>query len=134
MKRMMEMCLAIVVLGLVFGCPDAGLDSGNGSPRKVMNQTFPDCKKRERVGASSGVKCEFEADVDEWRVSFWHGWGDCQAGCINTVIDARYVVDSDGRVYKAGQDFERHEELPPDTVIKIEDARIMEGKPRGFRR
>lgn len=49
-----------------------------------------------------GGSVTVERDGQLWRVVFYHGWGDCMAGCINR----RYLffrAESDGSVAKAGE-------------------------------
>ena len=93
-------------------------------PRDIVAERFPDCFAQPMIGASSGVRCEHDEAKDQWRITFWSGWGDCPAGCINKQDTAWYLVDKDGRVFKTDQNF--------NPLLEIKPDQDLEGKPRGI--
>lgn len=121
---------------------DRGGDSGNAGngsdakdmadPRKVLAESFPECMDEPMIGASSGARCEFDREKNEHRITFWHGWGDCPAGCINEVIDARYIIDKKGRIFSAGDNWEPGNQVPPGTVIRSDQFPRSKGPSDGL--
>ncbi len=82
--------------------------------KEVVKRVFPACLESPTIGAKSGVNCDYDRDKKEWRISYWRGWGDCPAGCINKEVFARYLVDDKGKVYEADPDFKPGKEIPAD--------------------
>lgn len=112
MKRVL---LPVILLALVgAACPKTE------PPRQVVEKRFPACFEKPRIGADHGVRCEYHQEENEWRIVFWHGWGDCPSGCIHTEDYAFYTVDEDGDVYECNEDFERIREVPAGEKISPE--------------
>ncbi len=133
-KRLTWMMVAFLMLTASYGCPPETKDPPDvpikdevpvrdvHGQKKVVTTTFPECFGEDKVGASTGVKCNYDAGAKEWRIEFWHGWGDCPAGCINTEVDARYVVDEKGRIFEAGPSFNRGREIHPSGPIYVDQV------------
>jgi len=110
MKRIHIIAFLVCLLPAVLVCRTPAEDS--------MHRVFPECFERPVIGASSGAKCSFDDQAREWRVVFWHGWGDCPAGCINKEDDAWYKVDAAGGVLVCEASFTRCRPLGPEEPIK----------------
>jgi hypothetical protein len=102
----------------------AGLPACTPKPRDVIAERFPQCLAKPVIGQSSGVRCEHDEATGQWRITFWTGWGDCPAGCINQQDTAWYLVDKDGRVFQTDKNF--------NPLIEITPDQDLEGKPRGI--
>lgn len=84
------------------------------SAEEVVKKRFPECFNRQ-VGATTWATCEQAEGV--WHITFWHGWGDCPAGCIHSEQSAWYVVNEKGEVYKADRHFNPTVKIGPDQPI-----------------
>jgi hypothetical protein len=106
-KKMRRMVLAVAVLAL---CA-AGQCSAGGDA--AVHKYFPECFK-EVIGASSGARCKVVNA--EWFIVLWHGWGDCPAGCINTVEDAWYKIDGAAKIWACDKEFKNCREIKPEQI------------------
>ncbi|HUT53218.1 MAG TPA: hypothetical protein VM658_07495 [bacterium] len=102
----------------------ASLPACTPKPRDVVTERFPECFAGPMIGAGSGVRCEHDAARDEWHITFWNGWGDCPAGCINKEDTAWYLVDKDGRVFKTDKNFNPLSEIKPDQNLEGKSNKI----------
>ena len=109
---MSRVSLAAMVLALFcVACPQTN------DPRQVVEKRFPACFEEDRIGAGQGVRCNYNEEEKEWRIVFWHGWGDCPSGCIHKEDYAFYVVDENGDIYKCNEDFEKLDKVPAGKKI-----------------
>ena len=116
MHKIFIVCLALVFTAPVFAC--------SPSDSAVVKERFPVCFADPVIGASSGTKCNYNEAKKEWRITFWHGWGDCPAGCINKEETAWYKVDKTGKVYECDSSFNTKREVPKDEPVKAGSASI----------
>ncbi len=89
-------------------------------PRQVVKERFPACFEETKIGADHGARCNYNEEEDQWRIVFWHGWGDCPSGCIHKRDYAFYIVDEKGDVYQCNEDFEPKRKMPAGKTISPE--------------
>ena len=125
MRRSISCLSAMGVFFLAFSCMP--------STRDIVKETFPDCFAEPMIGASSGARCEYDEEREEWRITFWRGWGDCPAGCIHKEDLAWYLVDKKGRVFECDRTFKTLAQVPAGEVITIDKvkARVPAAGPGG---
>jgi hypothetical protein len=104
MNRLLSNCLAVMFLFLNVSCTPAD--------KNVVERVFPECFADPVIGASSGARCSYIERKQEWHITYWHGWGDCPAGCINKEETAWYIVDRKGKVYESDSSFNVKREVP----------------------
>ncbi len=84
------------------------------SPKEVVKKRFPECFNHP-VGATSWAACK-KADK-EWHITFWHGFGDCESGCINSEQTAWYLVNEKDGVWNADKHFNPRVKMGPNQPI-----------------
>jgi len=109
MVKRVELSLLALVLLVAAGCPK--------KPTEVVKSRFPVCFEEQMIGADRGARCQFDGVAEEWRITFWRGWGDCPAGCIHVEDYAWFIVDGKGRVFECDREFNRLREVPGEGPI-----------------
>lgn len=66
----------------------------------LIKAQYPEVAGIKTIGKSMGINSK--KDPDGWRLRFWQGWGDCEAGCIND-REWYFKVTLNGQVTKVGE-------------------------------